>query len=47
MADGKPSGILTGVENTALNDVTREAATAWLVRVQSDAAAADDWNALT
>jgi transmembrane sensor len=47
MADGKPSGILTGVEKSASNDVTREAATAWLVRVQSDAATADDWNALT
>jgi len=38
---------LTGVEDSALTDGVREAATAWLVRVQSDAATADDWNALT
>ena len=47
MADGRPSGTLTGVENSALNDSVRDVATAWFVRVQSDAATADDWNALT
>jgi transmembrane sensor len=38
---------LIGVEHSALTDAMREAATGWLVRVQSDAATADDWNALT
>lgn len=46
-ADGKPSGTLTGVENSAETKAAREAATGWLVRVQSDAAGVDDWNALT
>ena len=35
------------MENSALTISAREAATAWFVRVQSDAATADDWNALT
>jgi transmembrane sensor len=35
------------VENPALTIGVRDAATAWLVRVQSDAVTADDWNALT
>jgi transmembrane sensor len=35
------------VENSALTNSVREAATAWFVRVQSDVATADDWNALT
>ena len=47
MDDGRPSRTLTGVENSALNNNVREVATAWLVRVQSDAATADDWHALT
>jgi transmembrane sensor len=37
---------LIGVEDSALNDAVRDAATAWIVRVQSDAATADDWNDL-
>ena len=47
MADGRPSGTLTGVDNSGLTNDVSDAATAWLVRVQSDAATADDWNALT
>jgi transmembrane sensor len=47
MADGRPSGTLIGVDNSALSDGVREAATAWFVRVQSDAATVDDWSALT
>jgi transmembrane sensor len=35
------------VDNTVFTNATQEAAAAWLVRVQSDAATADDWNALT
>ena len=35
------------MENSALTNSVREAATAWFVRVQSDVATADDWNALT
>jgi transmembrane sensor len=38
---------MTGVANLALTNSVREAATAWFVRVQSDVATADDWNALT
>jgi transmembrane sensor len=38
---------MIGVEKSAYTDAVRDAATAWLVRVQSDAAKADDWNALT
>jgi transmembrane sensor len=37
---------LIGVEKSAFTDAVRDAATAWLVRVQSDAATAGDWNAL-
>jgi transmembrane sensor len=37
---------LIGVEESALSDAVRDAASAWLVRIQSDAATADDWNAL-
>ena len=47
MADGRPSGTLIGVEDSALTDGVREAATAWFVRVQSDAVTVDDWSALT
>jgi transmembrane sensor len=36
-----------GVEDSVLNDELRETATAWFVRVRSDAATAGDWNALT
>jgi transmembrane sensor len=35
------------VENTSSTNDVREAATAWFVRVQSDAATVDDWDAVT
>ena len=38
---------MTGVANFALTNSVRDTATAWFVRVQSDVATADDWNALT
>ncbi len=38
---------MTGFDDTPMDDGVREAAVAWLVRVQSDAATADDWAALT
>ena len=47
MDDGRPSGTLIGVENSTLTNSVRDAAAAWFVRVQSDAATVDDWSALT
>jgi transmembrane sensor len=38
---------MTGAEDMTANDALRDVAVAWLVRVQSDQATADDWAALT
>src|SRR5271165_1700232 len=47
MADGRPSGTLTGVESSDVTNGVQAAATAWCVRVHSDAVTPEDWRALT